>query len=171
MPSKINNNVVGHKLIDNGVVVEDITSVSLPNLEHPTETVSSNGMVADVDVPNPYHYNAMEFTVSHNNGANCNQLATPDLHAMELRVARQVYNVATAKSGNESVKYRITGMHKGSEKGTVENNNPLGSTEKYSVLRFEEEINGEVVTLIDAMAGIVRINGTDYGSSVDNLLN
>lgn len=170
MPSKIYNNVVDHRLIDNGRVVEDVTSVTLPTIEHPTTTIASAGMVMDVDVPNMAHLNAMEFSISHNNGVNSQYLASPGKHSVEFRLARQRYNVAAGEIGFEPVKYRIIGLTKSTEKGNVETNNPLGSTQKLSILRYEEEINGKVVTLIDAMAGIIKINGKDNANAVENLL-
>ena len=170
MPKIVYNNVVDHRLIDNGNVVEDVTSVSVSTLEHPTTTVNSAGMAMDVDVPNMAHLNAMEFTISHNNGVNCRYLANPGKHMLETRIARQRYNVAQGENEYESVKFRVTGLHKSTEKGTIENNNPYGSTDKYSVLRYEEEVNGEIVTLIDATSGIIRYNGVDYTSPVESLL-
>jgi len=172
MLQKVHTNVVGHRLIDNGQVVEDVTSVTLPNIEHPTTEISGiSGMAVDVEMPNAAHLNAMEFSVAHNNGMNCRYLATPGKHTMEVRIARQNYNVAQADMEYQSVKYRVTGVHKSTEKGTVETNNPLGSTEKYSVLRYEEEVDGEIVTLIDAMAGIIRYNGVSYTDQIDAMLN
>ena len=170
MPKIVYNNVVDHRVIDNGNVVEDVTSVSVPTLEHPTTTVSSAGMAMDVDVPNLAHLNAMEFSISHNNGVNCRYLANPGKHVIETRVARQRYNVALGENEYESVKFRLTGLRKSTEKGTIENNNPYGSTEKYSVLRYEEEIDGEIVVLIDAMSGIIKYNGVEYTLPVENLL-
>lgn len=170
MPQRVYNNVVDHRIVDNGRVCEDITSVSLPSLEQPTNTISASGMVMDVDMPDMTHFNAMELGISHNNGVNCAKLASPGKHKIEVRLARQKYNVAGGAIEHESVKYRVTCVYKGSDKGSVERNNPLGSTDKYSVLRYEEEINGETVSLIDAMAGIVKINGVNYTSAVENLL-
>ena len=170
MPSKVYNNVEGHRVINNGRVTEDVTSVSLPTIEHPTSTISSAGMAMDVDMPNTTHLNAMEFGVSHNNGVNCKHLATPGKHTIETRIARQRYSVAAGKIEHESVKFRIVGVHKSTEKGNIETGNPFGSTDKYSVLRYEEEINGEITTVIDAMAGVIKFNGTDYTSTIENLL-
>ena len=170
MPQKVYNNVEGHRIIDNRRVVEDVTSVSLPSIEHPTSTISASGMVMDVDMPNTTHYNAMEIGISHNNGVNCAKLSSPGKHSLEIRLVRQRYNVAAGAIEHESVKYRITGIYKGTEKGTVETNNPLGSTDKFSILRYEEEINGEITALIDAMAGTVTINGVNNVSAIENLL-
>ena len=171
MPSKVYNNVADHRMLDNQRVVEDVTSVSLPTIEHPTISISSAGMAMDVDMPNMTHMNAMEFGISHNNGVNCAQLASPGKHSLEFRVARQRYNVPLGEIEHESVKFRIIGVHKSTEKGNIETGNPFGSTDKYSVLRYEEEIDGEVTTLIDAMAGIIKFNGEDYTNQVESLLN
>ena len=171
MPQQVYNNVVGQKLIDNGRVVEDITSVTPPAIEFPTRTVASNGMAADVDVPNTAHVSAMEFSVSHNNGLNCQYLNDPGKHVFELRVARQKYSVAVGEMDFESLKIRVTGFLKNDDRGNIENNNPYTGTNKYSVLRYEEELNGQVVTLIDAMTGQIVINGVDQTNKVESLLN
>ncbi|MBR6570366.1 MAG: phage major tail tube protein [Clostridia bacterium] len=170
MPKKVYNNVVGHRVVDNSRVAEDVTSVGIPTIEHPTTTVASSGMTMDVDIPNMAHVNAMELSVSHNNGLNCRYLGDPGKHNLEVRVARQKYNVADGDNEYESVKFRFIAIHKSTEKGTIENGNPYGSTDKYSVLRFEEEINGEIVTVIDAMSGIIKFNGKDCISPVESLL-
>lgn len=170
MPQKVYSNVVGKRLIDNGRVVEDVQKIGLPTLEHPTNTIKADGMVADVDMPNMARYKAMEFTVAHNNGVNCKHLGSPGKHLVEARLARQNYDVAAGSDGMESVKFRLTGLHKATEKGSIEEDNPYGSTDKYSLLRYEEEIAGEIVTVIDVMAGIIRINGVDYTNAVETLL-
>ncbi|MEG2013973.1 MAG: phage major tail tube protein, partial [Anaerovoracaceae bacterium] len=84
---------------------------------------------------------------------------------------RQRYNVAAGEIEHESVKFRVTGVHTKTNKGNIETGNPFGSTDDYSVLRYEEEINGEITTIIDAMAGLIKINGKDYTDVVENLLN
>lgn len=170
MPSKVYNNVEGHRALDNGKVCEDVTSITLPTISHPTDTISASGMAMDVDMPNTTHLEAAEFAIAHNNGVNCNELANPGKHNLEVRVVRQQYDVAKAEIEHKSVKYRVTGVHKSSEKGTVENGNPLGSTEKYSVLRYEEIIDGVTTVLVDAMQGTITFNGVSFTDPVENLL-
>ena len=68
------------------------------------------------------------------------------------------------------MKFRLTGAHAETQKGDVETGSPYGSTEKYSLLRYEEEVNGKVITIIDAMAGVIKYNGKSYTDSVQNLL-
>lgn len=163
-------NVEDHRVFDNGRKVEDVTQITLPTIEHPTTEIKSSGMVMDVEMPNIFHYSAMEFAIAHNNGNNCEHLADPGVHTIETRIARQNYNVALGKIDLELVKIRVTGVHKSTEKGNIETDNPYGSTDKYSVLRYEEEIGGEVTTLIDSTSGKITINGVDYSTPLSALL-
>lgn len=170
MPKKVYNQVVDHRLYNNEMLTEDVTSVGLPTIEHPTTNISVAGMAMDIDVPNMSHVNAMELTINHNNGLNCQHLADPGQHIISFRTARQVYNTATGQMGYESVKFTITCLHKSTEEGTIERGNPYGSTEKYSIQRYLKEIDGDTVTLIDSAASIITINGKDYTSPVEKLL-
>lgn len=169
MPSKVYNNVEDHRLIDGNSVVEDVTKVGLPTIKHDTTTISAAGMAMDVDMPNATHLSSMEYNITHNNGVNCKLLGTPGRHEQEFRTVRQRYNVAAGAIEHESVKYRLVGVHVSTEKGDIETGSPYGSTEKYSCLRYEEEINGEVVTIIDA-AGVIKYNGKTYTDEVQNML-
>lgn len=170
MPKKVYNNIEDHRLLDGKTVVEDVTKVGLPTIKHPTTTIDVAGMTAAVDMPNTTHVDAMDYSIHHNNGANCSLLATPGKHKQEFRTVRQVYDVATASIKHVSVKFRLVGIHVSTEKGDLETGSPYGSTEKYSCLRYEEEVEGKIVTLIDAMAGIIKYNGKTYSDDVKNLL-
>jgi len=170
MPSKVYNNVEDHRLLDGSRVIEDVTKVGLPTIKHTTTTISAAGMAMDVDMPNTTHIDAMDYTITHNNGANCRFLATPGKHTHEFRTVRQRYNVAKGQIEHESVKYRLVGVHVETQKGDIETGSPYGSTDKYSCLRYEEEVNGTVTTIIDAMAGVIKYNGKTFTDAVQNLL-
>ena len=170
MPQKVYNNVVDHRLIDNDNVCEDITSVVLPTVSHPTITIDVAGMAGEVDMPNQAKLESMELSISHNNGINCQGLTDPNKHSISFRLARQRYNVTEGMLEHESVKYNITAIHKSTEHGTVESGNPLGSTERFTVLRFERIINGKTDLLVDVMAGELKFNGHDAVADVQNLL-
>ena len=170
MPSKVYNNVEDHRLLDGNSIVEDVTKVGLPTLKHDTTTIQAAGMAMDVDMPNTTHIAAMDYTITHNNGVNGNLLGTPGKHTQEFRTVRQRYNVAGGAVEHESVKYRLVGVHVETQKGDIETGSPYGSTEKYSCLRYEEEIDGKIVTIIDAMAGVIKYNGKTDTDEVQNML-
>ena len=170
MPSKVYNNVVDHRLFDAGKLVEDVTKVGLPDITHPTTEIDAAGMTMAVDMPNITHIEAMEYNIVHNNGVNSNLLAVPGKHTQEFRIARQRYDVPSATITHESVKYRLVGVHKSSQKGDIETGSPYGTTDTYSCLLYEEEVNGKITVLIDAMAGVIKYNGTSFTDDVANLL-
>ena len=170
MPNRVYCNIEKHRILDNNKEVEDVTKFGLPTIAHPTTDVKSAGMAMDVSMPDTTHLNAMDFTIYHNNGVNCPLLAQPGKHFIEARTARQRYDVAKGEIKHESVKFRVTCVHVETQKGDIETGNPYGSTEKYSVLRYEEEVDGVVTTIADAMAGLIKFNGIDCTSDVDNLL-
>lgn len=170
MPKKVYNNVEDHRLLDGKLTVEDVTKVGLPTIKHTVNSIDVAGMAMAVDMPNTTHVDAMDYSIYHNNGLNCEVLANPGKHTHEFRTARQVYDVATARIKHVSVKFRLVGVHVETQKGDIETGSPYGSTEKYSCLRYEEEVNGKVTTLIDAMAGVIKYNGKTYSDEVKNLL-
>ena len=170
MPSKVYNNVEDHRLLDGKTVVEDVTKVGLPTIKHTTTTISAAGMAMDVEMPNTTHIDAMDYTITHNNGAGSRMLALPGKHTHEFRTVRQRYNVAKGRIEHESVKYRLVGVHVETSKGDIETGSPFGSTDKFSCLRYEEEVNGYITTVIDAMAGVIKYNGKTYTDAVQNLL-
>jgi len=176
MPQRVYNNVEGHRVLDtvrgSQYVVEDVTKIGLPTIKHPTtELKNIAGMSMDVNMPTATHLEAMDFTLYHNNGVNSRYLSMPEKHFIEVRTVRQRYTNASGEIEHESVKYRITCTHTETQKGDIETGSPYGSTEKYSVLRYEEEVDGEVTTIIDAMAGIIKYNGVEYTDVIESMLN
>lgn len=170
MLKNVRCNVEDYRVFHDGNRVEDIIKADLPDVKKTTTQVKAAGMLMDVEMPNWYHFEAMEMGLSHNNGNGCARLSMPGPHNIELRVARQNYSVTGGEMDLELVKVRARVVHKSAEKGSVETNNPLGSNEKFSVLRYEEEIAGEITTLIDSMAGRLILDGVDYSDRLTNIL-
>lgn len=170
MNKNIYNNVVGNRVLDNGTVVEDITSITLPNMEHPTSTINGNGQVMDLEYPNQYHFNAMTLSISHNYGKNCEALKKPGVHNIEVRIAREKYDTVKTNMGHEGMKVRCKVMHASSQSGTIENGNPVGMTENFSVIRYEAEVNGKIVDLVDAGTGEIIIAGKKVSDNIESLL-
>lgn len=171
MPKKVYCNVEKCRVLDGDREIEDVTKIGLPTIEHPTTEIKSAGIVMDIKMPDTTHLNSMEMTLYHNNGINCKYLSTPGVHNIECRIARQGYQVQKGDIGHEGAKFRFKCAHVSSKKGDIETGNPYGTTETYSVIAYEEEQDGKVVTKVDAVAGVLKWNGKDYASDVDKLLN
>lgn len=170
MNKQVHNKVIDQRLFDGSTQVEDVTSVDTPDIEFVNDEVDIPGATAKVNIVTPYQVGAMTVTVNHNNGNGCAALATPELHKIELRMARQVISTATGESTPKSTKVRFSGTPMKVTRGSVERGNPRGSSVEYSVQRYEEEENGKTVILIDALAGILQINGKDYASEIARIL-
>jgi len=175
MPKRVYNNIEGHRVLDKigskQYVIEDVTKIGLPTFKHPTTEIKNvSGMAMDLNMPNTTHLEAADFTLYHNNGVNCKYLDAPEKHQFEVRTVRQRFNVAKGEIEHESVKYRINGIRTETQKGDIETGSPYGSTVKYSVLRYEEEVDGKVVTIYDSTAGLIRHNGKTYTDVVEEML-
>ena len=175
MPQRVYNNVEGHRVIDKvgnkTVTIEDVTKIGLPTFKHPTtELKNISGLAMDLNMPNTTHLEAADFTLYHNNGVNSKYLAVPVKHQFEVRTVRQKFVTAKGEIQHESVKYRVTGIHSETQKGDIETGSPYGSTEKYSLLRYEEEVDGKIITTYDAINGIIMIDGKSYTDVVESML-
>ena len=170
MAKNIKINVVDHKLLHDKREVEDVTSVTLPSFEHPTTEVNVNGLALTMEIPDMTKFNAAEYSIAHNNGTNSQYLNIPGLHTDEFRTVRQKYTTSKTQIGYESVKYRLTGMHKSTEKGQIETGNPWGSTETFALVRYEEIVDGKQTMLVDGPNNIIKVNGKDYSGDVQKLL-
>lgn len=176
MATRIYCNVEDHRLFDKSgkdtkaSMVEDVTKVGLPTIKHTVTNIKAAGMPMDVDMPNETHLEAMDFTIYHNNGVNCSKLANPGKHNVEFRVARQRYDISGAVIGHESVKYIVECAHVESQKGDIETGSPYGTTEKYSIIKYTEIVNGKKTIDIDATANKLNFNGTEYYDAINKLL-
>lgn len=167
----IYNNVVRSRVMDNGTEVEDVTSITLPSIEHPTTEISTNGMAGAMSLPDSAFINSMTMSIAHNNGKGASALCKPGRHAIIINVARQKYDTAGQEIGFKNVTYKMIVLHTKSDKGKVETKNPLGTTDDFSVTRYEEIVEGTTTILIDVPGGIVQFDGEDYTSQVEAALN
>jgi len=170
MPKHVYNNVIGERVFDGGVVIEDVTTVTPPSLSHPTTSIQKvTGLYADLNIPDDNRFEAMELSIAHNNGLNCRKLTEPGIHNLEFRIARQRFDTINAQNELESVKVMATAAHVSTDKGTFELGNPYGSTEKYAVLHYREEIDGVEVVNVSALTG-GHVNGVSISDKVEALL-
>jgi P2 family phage contractile tail tube protein len=168
---KIMSNVVDQKILDGNREVEDVTSITLPDIEHVTTELDVAGMSGKLNIPDPTRLEAMEISIAHNNGVNSKVLNEPRVHKFEFRLALQMMNVSKGEIEYKSMKYRVHAAFTKVSKGEAKTGNPLGATNSYSVYRYEEEQDGVVITLIDLLNNIIRINGQDYNNVIKKMLN
>ena len=104
MNKQVHNKVIDQRLFDGSTQVEDVTSVDTPEIEFVSDEVDIPGATAKINIVNPYQVSAMTVTINHNHGNGCDGLNTPELHQIELRMARQVISTANGNSKPKSTK-------------------------------------------------------------------
>lgn len=166
----VHNNLAGLRVYFDGKLVEDVTNYTPPSEKYKTTSISSAGMAGDVEFPNQTSIEAMESSLAHNNGLNCNLLMNPGKHTLEVRAVRQKYNVAKSQMEHERITWRDTVFHKNRDGGSIEMGNPYGSTDKFAVVRHEEEINGKQTKLLDIPNNKIAHNGKSVTDEIENLL-
>lgn len=152
-----------------GIFVEDVMSYTPPARQYKTTTIESAGMSGDVKVANQTAIEAMDAALAHNNGVNTHLLLTPGVHTVEVRAVRQKYNVVQSRMDYERITWRDRVQHIERDAGNVETGNPYGNTDKFSVYRHEEIINGRQ-TRLDEVYGKLVTNGVSATDEIDNLL-
>lgn len=166
----VQSNVIRYLVYFDGKLVEDVTSYTPPARRYKTTSIQSAGMSGDVNAANQANIEAMESTLAHNNGVNTHLLLTPGIHTLEVRTVRQKYNVAKSRMEHERITWRDRVQHISRDPGSIEANNPYGNTDKFSVVRHEEIINGKQTRLDDIPNGKLVTNGVSATDEIDNLL-
>lgn len=165
----IYGNVERFRVVANGQEVEDVTSISLPTLEHPTTSVSTSGMAGELSIPDAAFINSMTLSITHNKGRNSEQLQASRASII-VSLARQKYDSAGQQMGFVNITYKCIGLHVKTDEGKAETKNPLSVTDDFSLTRYEEKVEGQERVLIDIPAGIIRINGQEFTSDVEKAL-
>lgn len=170
MIKKWQNNVVDHLMFDGDVEIINVQEISLPSIEYNTTDFTPGGTSGDLTLPNFYKLKAMSFSVKHNGGSKNRELARQGRHNFEFRCAVQELNGETGEIEPKSVKYRIGGLLTSTADDKISRDNPISNESQYSVLKYQKEEDGEIVTDIDVLANKVMINGVTYTDKVSALL-
>lgn len=163
-------NVERFRLTVNGTEIEDVTSITLPDVEHPTTAISTAGMAGELELPDTAFVNAMTFSVTHNKGKGAEALLASRATII-VSIARMRYDTAGQEVGYVNTTYKLIGMHKKTTEGRVETKNPLSVTDDFSISRFEERVEGKERVFIDVTSGTVREAGENRTSAVESALN
>lgn len=158
----ISGSVIAHKLLADGVEVDDNTSCELPSVEFGTTEVKGAGILGTVDMPSPGQINSMSFSInSRSINKKTTALAKPGKQSLELRFVRDVIQ-ADGSIVPAGSKIFITGVVKKYGPGKVEQGATMDGNLEFEVLRYRQVIEGEETLLIDKFNYIYKVNGEDY---------
>lgn len=143
----------------------------MPDLSFSTEKITGAGIIGEVEEIMIGRMSAMTVTFNFRTiTAAAVKLLQPYVHTIDLRVAQQQIDT----NGNNSVaavKYILKVKPKKLSLGKIESATKADVSGEYAVTYYALYINNEKVTEIDPFNCICKINGTDYLSSVNNVLN
>lgn len=158
----ISGNVIAHKLLADGVEIDDNVSCQLPSIEVQTGEIKGAGILGTIDMPVTGQVGSMTFTINMRSiNKNAANLAKPGTQNIELRFARDVVN-ANGQVIPEGTKIFISGFNKKYDPGKVESPTTMDGSIDFEVVRYRQVINGVETLLIDKRNYIYKINGVDY---------
>lgn len=166
----ISGNVIAHKLLADGVEIDDNVSCQLPSIEVQTGEVKGAGILGSIDMPVTGQIGSMTFTINMRSiNKNAANLAKPGIQNIELRFARDVVT-PDGQVIPEGTKIFITGINKKYDPGKVEPPTTMDGSIDFEVIRYRQVINGVETLLIDKRNYIYKINGVDYMQKVRQAL-
>lgn len=166
----ISGSVIAHKLLADGVEIDDNVSCQLPSIEVQTGEIKGAGILGTIDMPVTGQIGSMTFTINMRSvNKNAANLAKPGIQNIELRFVRDVVN-ASGQVIPEGTKIFITGINKKYDPGKVESPSTMDGSIDFEVIRYRQIINGVETLLIDKRNYIYKINGVDYMQQIRRIL-
>ncbi len=162
----ISGSVIAHKLLADGIEIDDQVSCQLPSIEKATNELKGAGILGSIDMPMTGQINSMVFSItSRGINAKAANLAKEGRQNIEIRFVRDV----TQADGTiipEGSKVFITGVNKKYDPGKVEVGGNMEGSIEFEVLRYRQVIEGVETLLIDKLNFIYKVNGVDYMQKV-----
>lgn len=167
IPEKINDfnaYLNGNKMIGVGA------SMTLPEINMKTSTISGTGINGEVDSPNIGQFEAMEQEIQFNTlySSAVDMLSPMSTVNLTIRAAQQVYD----KTGGYTFKgLRVVemGRVKKFNPGKVEKGEGMEATVVLELTYLMIEVDGKQLVEIDKLNGIYKINGKDMLASIKRL--
>ena len=168
---KRDTTTIDYAVYEGGTEYIGITEVKMPDLSFSTEKITGAGIIGEVEEIMIGRMSAMTVTFNFRTiTAAAVKLLQPYVHTIDLRVAQQQIDT----NGNNSVtavKHILKVKPKKLSLGKIESATKADVSGEYVVSYYALYINDEKVTEIDPFNCICKINGTDYLSSVNSVLN
>lgn len=151
---------------DGELVARDVT-VTLPAV---TPTTAELKAMGTVEIPNLSQLEAMELAITKQGvDSSLGKLAKPAAQEIEIRWVQDVMK-SDGTTSPEGCKAFVKCISKGLPGLSVEPGSASENEFTFSVLRYQLYVGGKEVLLADMLNTILKINGKDYGKSIDSLL-
>ena len=140
-------------------------AVTLPNVEWLTQSIKAGG---NMDIPLIGLTDALDCNVTTDGGV-LKTVIKPGLKSHEFRWAKEIVK-SDGSTKTVGCKAFLKMMSKNIPEQAIEEQEAMESSYDFSVSRYQLYEDGKEVFLYDKIAGTLRIDGTDYGKSIKNIL-
>lgn len=162
MAKKVLSGATGaFKTIVNGFESDNVTSVTLTDIERLTTEIKGAGVMGTINLPVSGQVGAMSASVSvRKAGAEKRYFMSPGLVNIEIRVATDV-RASNGEMYVEGTKIYISGVFTKAGSGKVEVTSTRDESFDYAVTRYREVVDGEETVLVDQFNQKFIIGGVD----------
>ena len=142
-------------------------SVTLPQVQSMTTTVSGGGIMGEIEEPVMSMFQNMEMTLPFRTVTrDIYRILTQQYHHIELWGAIQTQDPASGKFVVQQHKIVTRAMPKSYSLGNFNIANPQDSEVAFTVSRFESWLDNQEIIIVDKFNEIHRINGVDQNLDV-----
>ena len=164
----ISNNYIPEKIneynayLDGTKMIGVAASVTLPEVNMKTSTVSGVGVNGELDSPTIGQFESMEQEIQFNTlySSAMDMLSPLSTVNLTLRAAQQVYD-KTGGYAFKGLRIVMGGRVKEFNPGTVKKGDAMDAETTLELTYYMIEVDGEQVVEVDKLNGVYKVNGSD----------
>lgn len=158
------------KAIVNGFESDNVTSVTLPDIERLTTEIKGAGVMGTINLPVSGQVGAMTVSISvRKSGTEKRYFMAPGLITGEIRIATDV-RASNGELYVEGTRIYFSGVFTKAGSGKVEVTSTRDESFDYAITRYREVVDGEETILVDQLNQKFIIGGTDLMQGVRSVL-
>lgn len=165
--NQIPERLINFRCYRDGTGLLGVATVTLPQFQAMTDTVSGAGIAGEVETPVLGHYSSITATVSFRTiTADVSTLAAQMAHPLDFRGSQQIYDASTGKFVTQAVKLTLRGVPKNVNLGNLEVGATTGTEVELECTYVKLDVGGKTVVEIDKYNYIARFGDEDALTSL-----
>ena len=162
--NQIPERLINFRCYRNGTDLLGVATVTLPQFQAMTDTVSGAGIAGEVETPVLGHYSSITTTVAFRTiTADVTALASQMAHPLDFRGSQQVYDASSGKFVTQAVKLSLRGVPKNVNLGVGAT---TGTEVEMECTYIKLDVGGKKLVEIDKFNYIARFGDEDALESV-----
>jgi len=158
-------------VVDEAHKIAVTAEITLPVFENTSETLNLSGMAGEVDSPSPGQFKSTQIEIPFTNiSKEALKLAADDGKAIILKAAQENINTSTLARSLTGRTITIKGFTKEINYGKLLKGGFTNPSIKKEVVYYKDQLGKDVLTEVDKLNGISKINGTDLASGIASLI-